>query len=127
MSRISSRMEPMNARFDAVSSESNFFHSTPGMSMRSKLSTEIHCLPRVTPGLLAALARVVPANELMKVDLPTFGMPTIITRMAAPTMPRLRRRSISAESSFSIRPFVAVARPRCLESIAMQPAPALLK
>ena len=117
----------MNARFDAVSSESNFFHSTPGISIRSKLSTEIHCLPRVTPGLLAALARVVPAKELMKVDLPTLGMPTIMTRMAAPTMPRLRRRSIRAESSFSIKLLVAVARPRCFESIAMQPAPALVK
>ena len=79
-----------------MSSESNFFHSTPGMSIRSKLSTEIHCLPRVTPGLLAALARVVPAKELMKVDLPTLGMPTTITRMAAPTMPRLRRRASRA-------------------------------
>ena len=70
ISKMSSRMEPMNARFDAVSSESNFFHSTPGISIRSKLPTLIHCLPRVTPGLLAALARVVPAKELMKVDLP---------------------------------------------------------
>ena len=35
----------MNARFDAVSSESNFFHSTPGISIKSKLSTLIHCLP----------------------------------------------------------------------------------
>ena len=120
-------MEPMKARLEAVSSESNFFHSTPGMSIRSKLSTEIHCLPRVTPGLLAALARVVPAKELMKVDLPTLGMPTTITRMAAPTMPRLRRRAIRAESSFSMGPLAAVARPRCLESMAKQPAPALLK
>ena len=117
----------MNARWDAVSSESNFFHSTPGMSIRSNPSTEIHCLPRVTPGRLAALARAVPAKELIKVDLPTLGMPTTMTRTAAPAMPRLRRRAIKAESSRKIGCRTAAARPCRRESIARQPAPALWK
>ena len=127
ISKISSLIDPMNARWEAVSSESNFFQSTPGISIRSKRPTEIHCFPRVTPGLLAALARAVPAKELMNVDLPTLGMPTTITRMAAPSMPRLRLRSIRADNSLSIGALTAAALPFFLESIARQPAPALLK
>ena len=38
-----------------------------------------HCLPLVTPGRSAALARAEPAKVLMKVDLPTLGMPQSIT------------------------------------------------
>src|SRR5699024_11575282 len=67
LSRISSLMEPMKARLEAVVLESNFFHRTPGISSRSNLSVETHCLPLVTPGRSAALARTDPAKVLIKV------------------------------------------------------------
>ena len=81
-------MEPMKARLEAMVLESNFFQSTPGMSSRSNFSVLTHCLPLVTPGRSAALARAEPANVLIKVDLPTLGMPQSITCVLAPPMPR---------------------------------------
>ena len=36
----------------------------------------IHCFPLVTPGLLPVFATALPANEFIKVDFPTFGIPT---------------------------------------------------
>ena len=54
----------------------------------------IHCLPRVTPGLSPALATAVPRRRLMNVDLPTFGMPTIIARTVLLTPLALSRSTV---------------------------------
>ena len=53
-----------------------------------------HWLPRVTPGLSSTLARFCLAMRLMKDDLPTLGMPTIITRMVGFFMPFAFMRAI---------------------------------
>ena len=69
-------------------SSSNFGHRMPGVSSRSMpFSTRNHWLPRVTPGLSAALADFRPRMRFINVDLPTFGIPTTITRTAFPTSP----------------------------------------
>ena len=120
-------MEPIKARLDAMVLESNFFHSTPGISSRSNLSVLTHCLPLVTPGRSAALARAEPAKVLMKVDLPTLGMPHSITCVLAPPMPRFWRRSSRPASSFSMATFTALAPPFCLALMATQPASAARK
>ena len=39
-----------------------------------------HWLARVTPGRSPVLATATPLSLLVKVDLPTLGTPTIITR-----------------------------------------------
>ena len=53
----------------------------PGVSRSSRLlSSRIHCFPLVTPGLLPVLVQALPAKELMKVDLPTLGIPTTMAR-----------------------------------------------
>ena len=46
-----------------------------------------HCLERVTPGRSSVFAVFLPATLLMKVDLPTLGMPRIITRTTRPACP----------------------------------------
>ena len=117
----------MKARLEAVVLESNFFHSTPGISSRSNFSVLTHCLPLVTPGRSAALARAEPAKVLMKVDLPTLGMPQSITWVLAPLMPRFWRRSSRPDSSFSMAFFTAVVPPFCLALMATQPASAARK
>ena len=79
---------PVQASRMPTRSSSNLGHRMPGVSSRSiPLSTRNHWLPRVTPGLSAALADLRPMMRLMKVDFPTFGMPTTITRTALPTRP----------------------------------------
>jgi len=120
-------MEPMKARFEAMVLESNFFQSTPGISSRSNFSVLTHCLPLVTPGRSAALARAEPANVLIKVDLPTLGMPQSITWVLAPPMPRFWRRASRPESSFSMAVCTAFAPPFCLALMATQPASAAWK
>ena len=58
------------------------------MSSRSKpWSTLTHCLPRVTPGRFWAMALFRLATLLMKVDLPTLGTPTTMTRTGRPDIP----------------------------------------
>ena len=75
-SRISSLMVPVNARFKATSSLSNFGHSTPGVSNNSILSLmRIHCFCLVTPGLFPTPAVVLFEIRLIKDDFPTFGIP----------------------------------------------------
>ena len=75
----SSFIAPVNARFKAHSSSSNFGHNIPGVSNKSILPARcIHCLPFVTPGIFPVFALFFLANEFISVDLPTFGMPTII-------------------------------------------------
>ena len=64
---------------------------------------------------------------LIKVDLPTLGMPHSITCVLAPPMPRFWRRSSRPESSFSIAAFTAFAPPFCLALMATQPASAARK
>ena len=91
------------------------------------MPTVTHCLPRVTPGLSAALARVVPAKLLIKVDLPTLGMPTTITRIRAPAMPFPARFSKSSRSSASMALRTWPALPFCFALMATQPAPAARK
>ena len=120
-------MEPMKARFEAMVLESNFFQSTPGISSRSNFSVLTHCLPLVTPGRSAALARAEPAKVLMKVDLPTLGMPQSMTCVLAPAMPRFWRRASRPDSSFSIAALTAFAPPFCLALMATQPASASWK
>ena len=73
----------------------------PGVSSSSiPLSTLIHCFPRVTPGLSPAMAAFRPARLLMKVDLPTFGMPTAIKRIFRPLCPFRFHSLIFSSSSF---------------------------
>ena len=83
----SSLIEPMNARRSPTNWSSNFGHKIPGVSNNSTfLFKRIHCFPFVTPGLLPVFAHAFPANVLMNVDLPTFGIPTVsYTHLTLPT------------------------------------------
>ncbi|MNI59052.1 hypothetical protein D3C73_1141950 [compost metagenome] len=51
------------------------------------MPTLIHCCPFVTPGRSPVAAMLRPAKRLIKVDLPTFGIPTIRARTARGLMP----------------------------------------
>ena len=92
------------------------------MSSSSYSPALTHCLPRVTPGRLAAAARAAPVKLLMNVDLPTFGMPVTIRRIFAPAIPLSARRASSSVSSAPIafftlftplRSFEVMPRSRC--------------
>ena len=63
----------------------------------------IHCFPFVTPGLLPVLALFLPVNELINVDLPTLGIPTIIALMERFLIPLSLSLSILAEHAAVIR------------------------
>lgn len=76
LSNISSLMVPVKAKFNAISSLSNFGHNTPGVSNNSILSLiRIHCFCLVIPGLFPTPAVVLLEIRLMKEDFPTFGIP----------------------------------------------------
>ena len=98
----SSFIEPIKARCSAVFLSSNFGQSMPGVSRSSTcLLSLIHCLPFVTPGLLPVFVTALPANELIKVDLPTLGIP--------PTMALTGRLSIPLALSLAILASAALA------------------
>ena len=60
----------------------------PGVSSSSTfLLSRIHCFPFVTPGLFPVLVQAFPARLLIKVDLPTLGMPTTMARTGRFRMP----------------------------------------
>ena len=104
-SRISSLIAPVHASRIPTRSSSNLGHRMPGVSSRSMpLSTRNHWLPRVTPGRSAALADFLPRMRLMNVDLPTFGMPTTITRTDLPTRPFSFHWAILSASSVRTAP-----------------------
>ena len=85
-SMISSFTAPVKARWRPVCTSSNLGHKMPGVSSSSSpRSTVTHCLTRVTPGRSLALADLRLATLLMKVDLPTLGMPTTMARTGRPT------------------------------------------
>ena len=125
LSSTSALMALVRASSSPTSWLSNFGQRMPGVSSSSSPeSMLIHCLPRVTPGLSPAMAALRPATLLMKVDLPTFGMPRIITRSARPTWPfasysrsfSASRRRTAGANSFTPLPLFAsvsrIARPR---------------
>ena len=88
-------MEPMNASFSPTSWSSNFGQRMPGVSRSSTfLFSRIHCFPFVTPGLFPVLAHDFHARELIKVDFPTFGIPTTIARTGLFKIPLLRSLSV---------------------------------
>ena len=88
MSNISSFIEPIIASFSPTSSSSNFGHNIPGVSKSSKsFFSLIHCLPFVTPGLSPVFAVVFPTLLFINVDLPTFGIPTIIALIGTNSLP----------------------------------------
>lgn len=88
MSTTSSRMAPVKAKRTPTLLSSNFGHRMPGVSRSSSvLSTGTHCFVRVTPGRSSALALLRPETLLINVDLPTFGMPSTITRSTRPIWP----------------------------------------
>ena len=88
VSRISSFIAPVNARFSPVSRSSNFGHSIPGVSSRSiPIEVGTHCLSRVTPGLSSTFAFLAPVRRFMSELFPTFGIPTIMARTLLPTAP----------------------------------------
>ena len=85
---MASRTAPVKARCNPMVSSSNLGHKIPGVSSSSSpWSTVIHCFPRVTPGRSPALADFFLATLLIKVDLPTLGMPTTMARTGRPTWP----------------------------------------
>ena len=124
VSMISPRIEPRKARCSATVLFSNFGQSIPGVSRNSRYGlTMIHCLPRVTPGLSPALATAVPRRRLIKVDLPTFGMPTIMARTVLFTPLAFIRSTVgrTARSTSEIASFTPL--PALAEKlIASQPA-----
>ena len=84
----------MASRFP-TSSLSNLGQRMPGVSKSSRsLLSLIHCFPLVTPGLFPVFAQAFPANELMNVDFPTFGIPTTIALTGRFLIPRFLSRSI---------------------------------
>ena len=88
-------MEPIIASLSPTSSSSNLGHNIPGVSSSSKsFFSLIHCLPFVTPGLSPVLAVVLPTLLLIKVDLPTLGIPTIIALIGTNSLPLAFSRSI---------------------------------
>ena len=88
-------MEPMSARCRPTCWSSKRGHKIPGVSKSSKvLFKRIQWLPFVTPGLFPVFAQALPAKELIKVDFPTFGMPTTIVRMGRFKIPLRRSLSI---------------------------------
>ena len=94
-STISSLIEPINARFIPVCSLSNLGHSIPGVSKSSTfLLRLIHCLPFVTPGLFPVFALAFRHIELIKVDFPTFGIPTTMALTGLFIIPLFLSRSI---------------------------------
>ena len=94
-------MAPVRARLSPICGSSNFGHSTPGVSKSSSpLAMVTHCCPRVTPGLSAASTLFLPTSLLISVDLPTLGMPTIITRMERFLTPRFSHLSITGCAAF---------------------------
>ena len=99
-SMMASRTAPVKARCRPIVSSSNLGHRIPGVSSSSRpWSTVIHCLPRVTPGRSPALADFFLATLLMKVDLPTLGMPTTMARTGRPTWPFSFHRAICSFSA----------------------------
>ena len=103
VSKILSLTAPVKASLSPTVLSSNFGQRTPGISSSSVLSSRVtHCFPRVTPGRSSTLARLEPARRLMKEDLPTFGIPTIIMRIGLPCIPFASQVfTCSAISSFS--------------------------
>ena len=79
MSIISSLIAPVKAKCNPILSSSNFGQRTPGVSKSSKsFFVLIHCTCFVTPGLSPIFALFLFEMELIKVDFPTLGIPTII-------------------------------------------------
>src|SRR6266567_78142 len=67
--------------------------SSPGVSERTMpLRRSICCAQVVMAGLSPTLALHFPTRVLIRVDLPTFGMPTTMTRSDLPGLPRLGAR-----------------------------------
>ena len=99
-SMMASRTAPVKARWRPMVSSSNLGQRMPGVSSSSSpWSTVIHCLPRVTPGRSEALADFFLATLLIKVDLPTLGMPTTMARTGRPTWPFSRHLAICSLSA----------------------------
>lgn len=74
---------------------SNFGQRIPGVSRSSTfLFRRIHCFPLVTPGSFPVFAHAFPANVLINVDFPTFGIPATIARIGRFLIPRRRSRSL---------------------------------
>ena len=74
---------PVIARCKPITWSSNFGHNTPGVSNNSKSwLILIHCCTLVTPGLSPTAVTLLPTKALIKVDLPTLGIPTIIVLIA---------------------------------------------
>src|SRR5574344_2061171 len=79
ISKTSSLIDPVKAKFRALSYKSNLGHKTPGVSNNKRsLSVFIHWLLLVTPGLFPTLVPFLFDKLFIKVDFPTLGMPTTI-------------------------------------------------
>ena len=117
---ILSLIAPVKASRSPTVWSSNLGQSTPGVSSISKpFATVNHWLPRVTPGRSADTALLRPATRLMKVDFPTFGMPTIMTRIDGLSIPLALYDSMrGARSSLSAGTNLSTPRP-LLQSTAM--------
>ena len=122
--RISSFMDPINARRIPTCWSSNLGHRIPGVSRSSSpLFRRIHCFPLVTPGLFPVLAQAFPAKELIKVDFPTFGIPTTIARTGRFTMPRFLSRSIFSLQTSCTSPWIDLIPIPVRELISSTPIP----
>ncbi len=100
----------------------------PGVSSRSSpVSMLIHWRPRVTPGLSPAIAALRFATLLINVDLPTFGMPRIITLSGRPTCPFASYSFNLSLRSFPYRRDKAVHSPAALRVSLKDSKPLLLE
>ena len=105
---ILSFIAPVKLNFLPTSSSSNLGQSIPGVSNScNALPTLIHCCCLVTPGLLPVCVILRFASLFINVDLPTFGIPTIIALLALGLSPFAFSRSnfsavalIAAASTF---------------------------
>ena len=117
-------MLPSSASLIPTIRSSNLGQRMPGVSRSCRvLSTVIHCLPLVTPGLLPVFAADFFANELMNVDLPTFGIPAIMARRGLFTIPLFLSRSIFSLQASAIMGRICRIPEPALESISQAKRP----
>ena len=82
------------------------------LALKAPLTQEV---PLVTPGLLPVFVHAFPAKLLMKVDFPTFGIPTIIARIGRFKMPLRRSLSIFSLHALWITSLTCFTPFPCLE------------
>ena len=104
---IYASLRPTQASFIPIASSSNLGQSIPGVSRSSMFfPRRIHCLPFVTPGLFPTFVHAFLAYELINVDFPTFGIPTIIALIGLLIIPLFLSRSIFSRHASCTMPFI---------------------